>query len=480
MKRNQFQRYTPKTQKIKGVFNVTNRKNTWLKLTACLALVMTMIFSMTLPAFAADYTTGTDAANPAEAAITKVFKMPVNTSTPAAVFTFQFTAVGMDDSTDPTGMPPIPDKTVTFTAGEEPALPVGATLVNGDVKSVVKETEDILYGFTSDSWTKGAGIYKYTVHELDSGITITDPAKEDKTYSTAIYDIEIWVEKDTNGDLYAKYFSAKIVDGFRDEYYEGTPGTEKVDPTPGGHNRFPETTIEDNFSQLIFTNKYWKTSGGGVTEPDKTALEIIKKVTGNGADLTKYFDFDVTVIQPSVIQPATPAKVYKAYVLNAAGAIVTDTTPAAKNGTISGTETNGDGYFLFTSEVSKLVKLMDGQRLAFVDLHVGSTVVAEEAAATGYQPKYERTFSTLGEFTGEEGKPWGFPWTPDDEGPHCTIDGQNANTATFTNTRTNATPTGISVDNLPYIVLIGMAAACLIGIVGFGFHRSVKRDARVK
>ena len=427
-----------------------------LKLLTSIALLLVLSLSIALPAFA--YSTGTDASHPAQAAITKVFTMPVGTTTPAATFTFTFTPIGIDGETNSAGMPSISPKTASFTAGE------AATFVDGGVKSVAKETADILSGLTSVSWPS-PGVYTYMVQETASGITIGDPAKEGEVYSTAMYEIEIWVGEDDEGNLFAKYVNAKTVDGYIDEYYDGTPGGEKVDPTPGGVNQVPGTTIEDDFSQVIFTNKYWKTAGGGEEDPNMTALEIIKKVTGNGADLGQYFTFNVKVTQPSIITTGT--QTYKACVLDANGNIVTASENYA--GTIS------NGCFVFTSGMPLTVNLKDGQRLAFVDLHVGSVVEAEEAAADGYTPKYQRTFAGTSVYTATGANmAWGFPRASEDNGPHYAEDGANHNIATFTNTRAGATPTGIAVDDLPYVALIAVG---LIALIGYVVVKSRRRNA---
>jgi hypothetical protein len=114
--------------------------------------------------------------------------------------------------------------------------------------------------------------------------------------------------------------------------------------------------------------------------------------------------------------------------------------------------------------------LTDGQRLAFVGVHIGSDVGAIEKAYEGYIPAYVRTFplsgtggSTSFEAIGDNTR-YGFPMSHD-PGAHYTLAGVRTNLATFTNTRAGATPTGIGVDGLPYIVLIGLALAGLVGYV---------------
>lgn len=443
---------------------MTKKRNSFFKLLLCAAFAMAMVFSMALGALA--YSEGTDASNPAKASITKRLAMPVNTGTPEdALFTFTFTAVGKDGGTDAGGMPTIPSVAADLTSGAW----VYTDPVNGDTVYAVNETPDFIAGIASPF--PGPGIYTYRVEETADSINIADGTKEGATYSSAQYDIELWVDEDESGNLFVKFVNAKIVTGYIDEYYEGTEGGEKVDPTPGGVNQAEEKTIEDDFSQLIFTNSYWKSSGGGTENPDQSALEIVKVITGNGAVLTDRFSFDVTVIQPSVIDPAAPAQTYQVCVLNADGQVIT--APTHYTGTI-----NSGGFFTITSGVEFTVSLTNGERLAFVDLHVGSNVEVEEAANANYKAKYVRTFAGTTEFTApDKNTAWGFPRTAGtnpDAGPHYILDGAGANVARFTNTRLGATPTGISVDNLPYIVLIGAAIAGLIGFVIIKSRKNAK------
>lgn len=433
---------------------MTKKRTSILTLAASLVLAMTLCLSMALPVGA--YSQAKSPTEPAEAAITKRLRMPVNTPTPNATFTFVFTAKGIDDGADTTNMPTITDKTVQFPAAD------ASTFTDGGDTYLVKETAN----FVPTGW-KSAGIYKYQVEEKQEGITLTGAVNEGEAYSKARYDIEIWVEADGNGGFYAKFVNAKIVTGYVDEYYDGYTGNGKVDPTPGGSNPKEEATIEDNFSQVMFTNRYWRSDGGGTDKPGETALEIIKAVAGNGAEKDKYFDFTVKVTKPDAV---TGAQTYKACVLDEAGDNVTTTDNYP---TLSGK------FIEFPSGTAlTAIKLKDGQRLAFVNLHVGSAVEAEETGATGYKPSYERTFGKPGVFTAPAANTtWGFPRTPDDPAPHYTKAGKNANIATFTNDRSGATPTGISVDNLPYFALIGVLLVALAGFVVFKSRRRASNNA---
>ena len=78
--------------------------------------------------------------------------------------------------------------------------------------------------------------------------------------------------------------------------------------------------------------------------------------------------------------------------------------------------------------------------------------------------------------TGETGK-WGFPRDSGDAGPHYTKEGVRANVVTFTNTASSSPPTGIAMDDLPYIVLVGMALVSLASFVVIKSRRNAKNVA---
>ena len=446
------------------------RNYTVLKLAGCIALAIVMLMIMALPAFA-DYDgrIGTDKDHQAEAAITKIFAMPKNTTTPASSFTFTFEKMGIDDvykTSDPSivnSMPALDNVVISYVAGD-----TTKTFEKDGVWQVVKESRNFVVKTDGSeyTWTRGEGIYKYLLKETQSGITIADATKEDKTYSDAWYNVDFWVAIDGDGELYVQYVGVTKVEKHYDEYYkEGSD--DKVDPTPGywyGETQY-ETIVK--FSQLIFTNKYWKTNG------EDKSLNITKTVTGNAAEKDKYFEFEVTVTRPEMA--GTDA--CKAYVYDEAGKIV---TVAANNvsGTF-GTDTKG-GYILFTSGTKATVKLMHGQRLGFVDLQVGSVVEVVEPAVAQYTASYERTFGKTGAFTcTAENTAWGFPRDPGDVGPIYTADNTatapNSNTAAFTNHRTSTPGTGINLDNLPFIVLLVLAAAALVSYVVIKSRRNAKQ-----
>ena len=454
---------------------MTRTRNTTIKLITAFAMIMALSLSLAIPALAYPWSVG-DKDTPAPSAITKKFDMPIGTIVPStSTFTFTYTKEGIGTKTDETTkgtMPDIPATTITITAAELAAAgPANKTLIIEDkttnIKSIFKESDDILKNVPANKWP-GAGVYTYTVRETEGGVTMpnTGATKEGAFYSPARYKIEFWVEEveDAQGQgtgvYFVRFVNAIIIEEFTDEYYEeDQPADGKVDPTPGSSTVTSYTTKE-GFSGIIFTNRYWRSDGDG-TETGDTALEITKALGGSDTDparFNRYFEFKVTVIQPSVVDTD---QTYKAYIFNAADEKVT----ASEN---YGAYEAG-GLISFPSGSQRTFNLKDGERLVFIDLHVGATVIVSETANVLYRPKYERSFANetaTTAFTAPAANTtWGFPRTeaPADAGPHYLPEGKNVNKVDYINIRINATPMGLDVDELPYIVLIGLAVVSLVG-----------------
>lgn len=400
------------------------------------ALALSLILSMggLTTVFAAGPITGTEA-NPAQAVITKELKMPEGTTTPAATFKFQFAKKSIDDKTtqdDLDTMPDIADKSVTFAATD-----TGNT--SSGLKSVTKETASLFSGI---DW-KHAGVYVYTVTE-QSG-TYTTGTGETMTYSNGSYDIAVYVANGASG-LYVSDIGTTIVVADNASQVAG----DKTDPTTS-------TTVTGAYSAMLFTNQYQKMNGGtDVTDPAHQTLAISKTVAGTYGDLTKYFTYDVTVTESTLSSGVT----YKGYVVEN-GTVVTSTD----NGAIGGTDvTNGD-YINFPSGTAVSVKLKHGQTLAFIDNEVGSNYVANELAAEDY------TASASIIVNG------GVPVTINNTSANTDLStatrtiGESTNSAAFTNTYKTITPTGISLNNLPFIMMIVLA---VIGLATYVVVKSRK------
>ena len=424
---------------------MTKKRIEMLKLMTSFMLVMILCISTAMPIFAADdtYAKGTED-KPAAAAVTKMLKMPIGTITPKAKFEFKFEPKSFNGKTTNGAIdliPPIVNLNIEFNASD-----TGTTITEGGLKLVPKE------GLIPFDITKvvNAGVYTYTVTETKNTYAIIDSFKEKMEYSTAVYDIEIWVENGANGKLYVSAIVAKIV--VNDDYNKDEAVGDKVDPTPGGGEG---TTF--THSQMVFTNVYLKNNGKDVPEEpedfDKyTVLAISKQVTGSFADLSKLFEYSVTVTKPVTVTDT--AVTYIAYVIDKDNKIVTSTANIAA-GSLQ-TDKNGNKYIEFKTGDPLTVFLTHGQRLAFTDLPVGSSFLTSETGDPDYTPSYILTLNGAAK-----------PKVDGTAGTTLTSTeeriGEAANKADYTNAYKLVTPTGIAVDNLPYVVLIAFALMALIG-----------------
>ena len=169
-----------------------------------------------------------------------------------------------------------------------------------------------------------------------------------------------------------------------------------------------------------FTNKYTESANG-----EGTDLTITKKVAGNQGDKTKPFSFTVTFTAPSVLPAGQTAEQYLA------GITVTGATDAVNN--------NGTVTF----------KLKDGQTATFANVLAGTKYSVEETAVAGYQQGWTATENGTAGATKQSGL----------------LAGEGENSGTMTNTHNDVTPTGIVINNMPYIVMAGAAVA---GVVAYG------------
>jgi len=437
---------------------MTKKRTSMLKILLTFALAMILSLSLALPALTADGEIDWDGGtpdSPAQAAITKIFKMPIATPTPNVTFKFEFekrSYNGENGIADLAKMPPITTAQIAFpVAGNDPAA------VDG-VRTIVKETENLLGGIT---WTH-PGAYIYRVTETTTDI-FTNTFAETITFSKAVYDLHVYVKEGINSAgvkvFYVYLVGALIV--VEDE--DGGEVGDKVNPQPGG-----EPGVTGDYSKMVFTNYFLKNNGGEDPDPDdpdpdpedpkdiedNTVLQISKTVTGEGGfgEVEKPFEFKVTVTQPATV---TGTKIYRAYIMDEDGVVT--------------------GPIRFTGGSEKTVQLKHGQWLAFLDMPVGSSFKVIESAAEGYTPSAlvkAYGISNKG-YTGDKDASLTIP----DSTEIAYLDDNKDNSAAFTNKFKDIIFTGISVDNLPYIILIVMAVLALSSFVFVKYQATLKSNA---
>lgn len=313
---------------------------------------------------------------------------------------------------------PAPDETFDFTVTKDTTKT--ATEIQGNMPTIeangfsiaftnVSATADKSYTINLPAFTR-VGEYYYTISET-AGTTAG------VEYDSTSVRLKVTVLTQ-NGQFY------RYVELFR--IGEGANGS---DVKVGGD---PTSTTGGTYTPA-FTNTFTATtptppSGGepGGEQPggDVTALSLQKKVTGNYGDTDQYFDFKVVFTVPN-------GKNYDN------GTITVSETSYAVNGEKQNPTsiTKGtDGTFTAT------FKLKADETLQFGSVPVGMTYAfTEENQPTDYTVTSANCSGTVTE-------------------------NQNIK-ATITNHRDKEIPTGISLDSLPYVIILATVAAAALLIV---------------
>jgi hypothetical protein len=418
--------------------------------------------------------TGGTPTSPADAAITKILKLPAGTTIPSGgiKFSFDIQAVSVDGDTSETARNtmPVPEADVAAVTINESDKALKTTTSSGGIIAIAKESDSIYTTEADEGAFPHAGIYVYKVTEKANSAVFADDLlfTETVSYSLAEYQITLYVDavdrtvdayKNVPYDFYIANIATKITKKDSGDAPEGSDLDAKVNPTPGKNTE----DIETDYSGLAFTNTFTKTKTPNTEDPEdptnpaNTSLFVSKQVTGSYANESEYFPFAITVTTPTIAGLPTS---YNAYVVEGTGTVVTPTDET--NGTPTGTDSSQRSYFTFASGTPKTVSLKHGQRLVFLKTPVGTAYTAVEAAAANYVPSVTVAYN-------------GGTGNADNGGTATTINGalnaalstqgrlvgEAANSAAFTNTRETVMPTGINLGNMPYYVLILLAAAAL-------------------
>jgi len=412
-----------------------------------------------------------DPTDVSEAAITKLLEVPFGTEVPATMsFEFEIDKVSLNGGTataDLADMPSYQTVTIDFDGSQTK----DATLSTGGL--------DVWYIESGSLFDAGdfpyAGIFTYLITETAGTYTdsVSDPT-EKTTYSEAEYEISIYVREYAVGDTIPAGKSAGdlyiyAIGAFKltEDPGDGSTVKVKIDPTPGGDGG---TTTD--YSQMIFINSYVKTNDGTDPEdPDDWTLSVSKTVdvgTEGLGSVNKYFDYEMTVTQPTVLVTTAPL-VWKAYILDSSGDALADLTD---NGvTASGSDGFGE-YLNVTSGAMFEFSLKHGERLVFIDTPVGTTYAIEEAGAASYVPSVEVVYdsTTSGTDSDVSGSPLEIPSAAilTALGHDDLYVSEEGTSADFTNTFDTTPPAGLNISNLSFYILI------LVGAVGFGLFMFIK------
>jgi len=401
--------------------------NKLMKKIVTVALALTMVMSTVLSVSA----TGLQQDDPETGTLTKILEVPKGVPTPDKTFNFVFTKSGIVngsgvlDSADAVKatMPGLSNVSTTFGTSD-----TSTTETVAGYWDVTKTITDIVP--TSTTWPH-AGEYVYMVSELQDS-----PADPALRYSLASYQMTVYVENtapsDPNGNLIVKNIGFKQ---FINDAGTTADIPAKADP--------------------IFRNRY----------KELVKLDISKMVTGQYADATLGF----------VFTPTFERALDKDEVISIGTIIGADGTPTSRIVTVTFAANGTTGvadpttFTLAHGETIKFegVNSSDTEKFGKGTLPIGTTWTVMETGSAGY------TASAIvnNNSATEEGP---FPTSPGTAGANLTVntDGTNAliaglsiNKAAFTNEYRTVSPTGILLNNLPFILLIVVALGGFVGYI---------------
>ncbi|RHR25833.1 hypothetical protein DWX43_17055 [Clostridium sp. AF19-22AC] len=399
--------------------------------------------------------------HPAEAYIKKNLKMAEGMNTPEGKFVFQFKRTSEDTSAPTAAMPEITDKKIEYKSGR---LSATDGLIQAE-----KMSDNIVDGLTFGH----AGEYVYNVTEKTGKENFEDytwQENEDMDFSKAEYKMTVIVANklDENGKYiqaadggYKTYIKYIAVQKVRDD--KGNEVNGKVDP----ENDLEKNTFifENTFTRIGNTvpnqpgtpgypmdpNDPSKPDPNYPIDPDypgtpvdpadpdaHNSLTISKTVTNDG-DLSKDFKFNLT-LQKSKTE-ADSVTSYDAYKIDQKG---TKTKITVTVGTATPFELKHD------------------EKLVFPLLPVGTKYDISETAVTGYT-------TTL--ITKEDGQR-----ESNEQGISAEnkLVGDETNYAKYTNDKPSVPPTGILINNLPFILLILVAVGGFVAFIISKRHRRVR------
>lgn len=224
-----------------------------------------------------------------------------------------------------------------------------------------------------------------------------DKPADGVTYSTDKYTLRVQVANGANDSLYVKSITAE-------------KGTNTGD-------------VNKKVTKILFTNTYRKNG----------SLTIEKNTTGDLADKTKRFDFTITFEKSATEETLG----------DFTGTIT------RKKGGVSETVTGQNGTFKFA--------LADGDKIVFDNLPVGTKYEVQEKGVPndGYTPSItvlENNVETIKDKKGNE-----TDTLSSLNQVKKNLVGEKTNKVTFVNEYKEVPITGIIMNNLPFILLIGVA-----------------------
>ncbi|KXT75619.1 EftLSL.A [Streptococcus sp. DD10] len=198
------------------------------------------------------------------------------------------------------------------------------------------------------------------------------------------------------------------------------------------------TTGSEGFKYDLFENTYTKEAGktvpgtgGDTVDTNAKALTIGKEVSGGTADKTKAFDFNLTITLPETNKTSKePVTTVTAHIGDATETLNVDTAKQT---------------------ITKTFKLKHGEKFSIDNLPAGSRYSVTETGTPGYTAT--AVYKENGVARTVNGT------SNSDFSVQNVLIGEKTNENNVTNTFADVTPTGLLIDNLPFILMIGLGVA---------------------
>lgn len=391
-------------------------KKTLLKRFTSVTLATALIGTMGVAAFAEDVVNNSGAA--ADSYLMKYLEVGEGITIPDETFTFTFTQTKYNGATV-TGTYKAEIKPVTMKTNDGNWK---ATNDADDEASIYqkKSMADILANTTFPA----AGVYTYTVAE-------TKGSTDGFTYDEHKYVLNVYVKNDGTKTVEVKKSTDGTTEGEKVD-------VKKTDPTKD----IEETGTSDGnvtVQGFTFDNQYKKTNKK-TDDNTEGYLNISKTVEGDYGDKTYGFEFAITLTAPRLADATAKAK-YSIY--------------------------NSDGTKASTGEMAygsaQTFALKDGQTLRFYEIEAGTKYSVTETLATSGVTKADQYTASA------TAKVGGTDVTVDTVAKHTDLtvgtyviddDTATLDDVAYTNTfdDDSVSPTGILINNAPYIILALVAA----------------------
>jgi hypothetical protein len=233
---------------------------------------------------------------------------------------------------------------------------------------------------------------------------------------------------------------------------------------------------------MVFTNTYTKKTGGTDPEKDPASLVVSKIVSGDFSSSDVYFSYEMTFIKNSLI---TVDSDFVAYIVDVASNGTATLVPSAdlKNTAKNNVSASVSGNVITVKRADTLTfSLKANQKLVFFKIYTGTSYTLKENGTTAYTPKatvdyYDSTGNQKqGVETGSASASLTIPNATTIQGPLYI--GETKNIAAFDNYRGTVTPTGLNINDLPFIGMIVLAIGSIIGYIIYKSLKTNKTDKK--